>query len=247
MSPTQTDGDTVLVITARDSDTGAAVTSALQDLGVRTVRFDLADLGRAVHVSARCDGSQWQGSLTARSRDTKLRDVRSVFWCHPTPPRVWVDGMIQAQTQWVSQEALAGLAGVLGTLECLHVKHPLDIRRAQVKAGVVAAAERAGLTYHPPGWRASRPALAGSTSAPRMASSPRPSPSRRSRPARGRGSPGRRSRARRGFPFDRLAQTELRECRRWITCRSFFDMAMISTSPPCPSREESTHPPGKTT
>ncbi|WP_405628728.1 MvdC/MvdD family ATP grasp protein [Streptomyces sp. NBC_01174] len=156
MSPVRTDGDTVLVITDRDSDTGDAVTLALQDLGVRIVRFDLADLGRTVSVSARCDGGRWQGSLTVRSRVTKLCDVRSVFWCHPTPPRVWVDGMTQAQTQWASQEALAGLAGVLGTLECLHVNHPSDIRRAQVKAGVVAAAERAGLTV-PPTWIGSIP------------------------------------------------------------------------------------------
>ncbi|MDX3376493.1 hypothetical protein PV390_19025 [Streptomyces sp. ME02-6991-2A] len=156
MSPIQTDGDTVLVITDRDSDAGDAVTLALQDLGVRTVRFDLADLGRTVCVSARCDGGRWQGSLTVRSRVTKLRDVRSVFWCHPTPPRVWVDGMTQAQTQWASQEALAGLAGVLGTLECLHVNHPSDIRRAQIKAGVVAAAERAGLTV-PATWIGSLP------------------------------------------------------------------------------------------
>ncbi|WP_326620412.1 hypothetical protein OHA57_34770 [Streptomyces anulatus] len=156
MSPVRTDGDTVLVITDRDSDTGDAVTLALQVLGVRIVRFDLADLGRTVSVSARCDNGLWQGSLTVRSRVTELRAVRSVFWCHPTPPRVWVDGMTQAQTQWASQEALAGLAGVLGTLECLHVNHPSDIRRAQIKAGVVAAAERAGLTV-PPTWIGSLP------------------------------------------------------------------------------------------
>ncbi|WP_098893935.1 MvdC/MvdD family ATP grasp protein [Streptomyces sp. t99] len=156
MSPVQADGGTVLVITARNSDTGDAVNLALQDFGVRTVRFDLTDLGRTVSLSARCDGGQWQGSLSVRSRVTKLRDVRSVFWCHPTPPRVWVDGMTQAQTQWASQEALAGLAGVLGTLDCLHVNHPSDTRRAQVKAGVVAAAERAGLTV-PPTWIGSIP------------------------------------------------------------------------------------------
>lgn len=156
MSSIQTDGNTVLVITARNSDTGDAVTLALQGLGVRTVRFDLADLGRTVSVSARCDAGQWQGSLTVRSRVTKLRDVWSVFWCHPTPPRVWADGMTQAQMQWASQEALAGLAGVLGTLDCLHVNRPSDIRRAQNKVGVVAAAERAGLTV-PPTWIGSLP------------------------------------------------------------------------------------------
>lgn len=75
MSPIRTNGDTVLVITARDSDTGDAVTLALQDLGVRTVRFDLADLSRTVSVSARCDAGQWQGLLTVRSRATRLRDV----------------------------------------------------------------------------------------------------------------------------------------------------------------------------
>lgn len=156
MSPIQTDGDTVLVITARNSDTADAVTLALQGLGVRTVRFDLADLGRTVSVSARCDAGQWQGSFTVRSHVTRLRDVRSVLWCHPTPPRVWVDGMAQAQTQWASPEALDGLAGVPGTLECLHVNHPSDVRRAQIKAGVVAAAERAGLTV-PPTWIGSLP------------------------------------------------------------------------------------------
>ncbi|MFE7338120.1 MvdC/MvdD family ATP grasp protein [Streptomyces griseus] len=149
--PVDQDGDTVLVITARDSDTGDAVTLALQDLGVRTARFDLADLGRTVSVSARCDDGQWQGSLTVRSRVTRLRDVRSVFWCHPTPPRVWAESMTQAQVRWASHEALAGLVGVLGCLACLHVNHPDDFRRAQIKAGVITAAEGAGLNV-PPTW-----------------------------------------------------------------------------------------------
>ncbi|MFE9238012.1 hypothetical protein [Streptomyces sp. NPDC007007] len=118
---------------------------APQGFGVRTVRFDLADLGRTVSVSARCDGGRWQGSLTVRSHVTRLRDVRSVLWCHPTPPRVWVDGMTQAQTQWASQEVLAGLAGVLGTLDCLQVNHPSDIRRAQIKAGVITCRTHASV------------------------------------------------------------------------------------------------------
>lgn len=152
-------GDTVLVVTARESDTGDAVTLALQDLGARVVRFDLADLGRTVSLSARCDAGRWQGSLTVRSRVTRLRDVRSVQWWHPTPPRVWAAGMTQAQTRWASQEALAGLAGVLGTLDCLHVNRPADIRRAQVKADVIASAERAGLNV-PPTWIGSLPSAA---------------------------------------------------------------------------------------
>ncbi|MGW2590310.1 hypothetical protein ACWCXC_08565 [Streptomyces sp. NPDC001515] len=150
-------GSTVLVVTERESDTGDAVTLALQDLSVRVARFDLADVARRhVVLNAQCRGGRWDGSLAVGSRITDLDDIRAILWFHPGVPRIRVNGMTSAEARWASGEATAGLAGVLGSLDCLHVNHPADIRRAEVKADVVAAAERSGLAV-PPTWIGSDP------------------------------------------------------------------------------------------
>ncbi|MFD7861393.1 hypothetical protein [Streptomyces sp. NPDC059783] len=153
-------GSTVLVVTERESDTGDAVTLALQDLSVRVVRFDLADVARRhVVLNAQCRKGRWEGSLTVGARITDLADIRAILWFHPGVPRIRVDGMTPAEARWASGEATAGLAGVLGSLDCLHVNHPADIRRAEVKADVLAAAERCGLAV-PPTWIGSDPSSA---------------------------------------------------------------------------------------
>ncbi|MGW2652162.1 hypothetical protein ACWC1D_00645 [Streptomyces sp. NPDC001478] len=153
-------GSTVLVVTERMSDTGDAVTLALQDLSVRVVRFDLADVARRhVVLNAQCRKGRWEGALAVGSRITDLNEVRAILWFHPGVPRIRVDGMTSAEARWASGEATAGLAGVLGSLDCLHVNHPADIRRAEVKADVLAVAERYGLVV-PPTWIGSDPSSA---------------------------------------------------------------------------------------
>jgi hypothetical protein len=144
------------VVTTRQDITADRVLISLYAAGADVLRLDMADWP-SVRLDATCTGAGWTGTLTAPGRTVRLEEIDAVWWWHPTPAVIHA-GRTKAEAQWASQEATAGLAGVLAALDCQHVNHPASTYAAQSKPDVLAQAVRCGLRVpdswignHPPG------------------------------------------------------------------------------------------------
>ncbi|WUW00192.1 ATP-grasp ribosomal peptide maturase [Streptomyces sp. NBC_01471] len=117
----------------------------------RVVRLDLADFPHHVRLTA--SGPDWAGMLSVRDHHVRLEDIRTVWWWHPQRARLRAGaGMLPEQAEWASNEATAGVTGVLAALpDCLHVNHPTATHAAQSKPDVLVQAPRCGLPV-PPTW-----------------------------------------------------------------------------------------------
>ncbi|MFB7270672.1 MvdC/MvdD family ATP grasp protein [Streptomyces sp. NPDC056244] len=137
----------VCVLTTQGDRTADRVILRLHALGVPVIRVDAADFPHSARLDARMDSSaaRWSGTLTAHGRTTSLDEVRAVFWWHPGKIRTTADGLTPRQAEWLGREATAGFVGVLASLDCLHLNHPLATHAAQSKADALAQAARCGL------------------------------------------------------------------------------------------------------
>ncbi|RKN59671.1 ATP-grasp ribosomal peptide maturase [Streptomyces klenkii] len=140
----------VLVATEADDVTADMVITELNRRNVPVVRFNPADIGEALTVSARfgtCPAPV-AGQVRTPSRTTGLEDVRAVYWRRPT----WPDfqHLRSDDARFAAAQVRYGLGGTLYALDVpLWVNHPLRNAAADYKPAQLALAQRLGLTVPP--------------------------------------------------------------------------------------------------
>lgn len=136
----------VLVVTEADDSTADMVIAQLNRRGVPVVRFDPADIGTELTVSARIGTcpAVVVGQVRTPSRTLDLTDVRAVYWRRPRWPGF--PHLSADDAAFATAHTRMGLAGALFALEGpLWVNHPLRIVAADYKPAQLALAQRLGL------------------------------------------------------------------------------------------------------
>ncbi|GGV56068.1 ATP-grasp ribosomal peptide maturase [Streptomyces griseoloalbus] len=142
--------NTVLVATEANDTTADMVITHLNRLGVRVARFNPADIGASLTVSARfgtCPALE-AGQLRTSSRTVRLDRIRSVYWRRPVWPAF--DSLPGVDAQYAAAQVRYGLGGILYSLRtCVWVNHPLRNAAADYKPAQLALARHMGLTVPP--------------------------------------------------------------------------------------------------
>ncbi|WP_262058040.1 ATP-grasp ribosomal peptide maturase [Streptomyces sp. STR69] len=146
---TETDGP-VLVATEPLDLTADMVIAELNRKGVEVVRFNPADIGTDLAVSARFGGlpAPVVGQLRTQSRTVALEHARAVYWRRPGWPTF--AHLEAADARYAAAQVRYGLGGILYALDGpLWVNHPLRDAAADYKPAQLAVAQRLGLTVPP--------------------------------------------------------------------------------------------------
>ncbi|MEU1778644.1 ATP-grasp ribosomal peptide maturase [Streptomyces abikoensis] len=140
----------VLVATEADDLTADMVINELNRRNVPVVRFNPADIGADLTVSARfgiCPAPV-AGQMHTPSRTADLSRVRAVYWRRPEWPRF--PYLPPDDSRFAAAQVRYGLGGILYALDGpLWVNHPLRIAVADYKPTQLALAQRLGLTVPP--------------------------------------------------------------------------------------------------
>jgi ATP-grasp ribosomal peptide maturase len=140
----------VLVATEADDITADMVITELNRRSVPVVRFNPADIGADLTVSARfgtCPAPV-AGQVRTPSRTTDLAQLRAVYWRRPVWPTFQHLGDDDAR--FAAAQVRYGLGGTLYALDSpLWVNHPLRNAAADYKPAQLALAQRLGLTVPP--------------------------------------------------------------------------------------------------
>ncbi|WP_327189084.1 ATP-grasp ribosomal peptide maturase [Streptomyces xinghaiensis] len=135
----------VLVVTEADDLTADMVISELNRRYVPVVRFNPADIGVGLTVSARfgtCPVSM-AGQVRTPSRAADLTRVRAVYWRRPQWPAF--SHLEPDDARFAAAQVRFGLGGTLYSMDCpLWVNHPLRIAAADYKPAQLALAQRLG-------------------------------------------------------------------------------------------------------
>lgn len=137
----------VLVATEADDLTADMVIAELNRRGVPVVRFNPADIGADLTVSARFGTCPVPvaGQVRTPSRSVDLTTVRSVYWRRPVWPAFGHLGADDAR--FAAAQVRYGLGGILYALDGpLWVNHPQRNAAADYKPAQLAVAQRLGLT-----------------------------------------------------------------------------------------------------
>ncbi|MEV8480057.1 ATP-grasp ribosomal peptide maturase [Streptomyces sp. NPDC051173] len=140
----------VVVATEADDQTADMVITELNRRNVPVVRFNPADIGADLAVSARfgtCPAPM-AGQVRTPSRIAGLAGIRSLYWRRPTWPDFGhLDG---PDARFAAAQVRHGLGGVLYALPgCRYVNHPLRNLEAEHKPLQLAVAQRLRLTVPP--------------------------------------------------------------------------------------------------
>ncbi|MGV9687514.1 ATP-grasp ribosomal peptide maturase [Streptomyces sp. NPDC003444] len=145
-----TEESPVLVATEADDVTADMVITELNRRDVPVVRFNPADIGESLTVSARfgtCPAPV-AGQVRTPSRTADLSRVRSVYWRRPewpSFPRLSPD-----DSRFAAAQVRHGLGGTLYALNGpLWVNHPLRVAAADHKPAQLALAQRLGFAVPP--------------------------------------------------------------------------------------------------
>ncbi|MFF1558370.1 ATP-grasp ribosomal peptide maturase [Streptomyces sp. NPDC058279] len=136
----------VLVATEADDVTADMVITELNRRGVPVVRFNPAEIGDGLTVSARYGirPAHAAGRMLTPSRAAHLDDARAVYWRRPTWPAF--PHLSPDDARFAAAQTRYGLGGVLHALTGpLWVNHPLRNAEADYKPHQLAQAERLGL------------------------------------------------------------------------------------------------------
>ncbi|MBX9425566.1 ATP-grasp ribosomal peptide maturase [Streptomyces lateritius] len=137
----------VLVATEADDITADMVIRELNRRDVPVVRFNPADIGGDLTVSARfgtCPAPV-VGQVRTPSRTADLARIRSVYWRRPEWPSF--PGLPPDDSRFAAAQVRYGLGGTLYALDGpLWVNHPLRIAAADYKPAQLALAQRLGFT-----------------------------------------------------------------------------------------------------
>ncbi|MFI1191270.1 ATP-grasp ribosomal peptide maturase [Streptomyces californicus] len=140
----------VLVATEVDDLTADMVITQLNRRNVPVTRFNPADIGATLTVSARFGScpAPVAGQLRTPSRTVDLAEVRSVYWRRPAWPVF--DHLGVDDARFAAAQTRYGLGGTLYALDGpLWVNHPLRNAAADYKPAQLAVAQRLGLTVPP--------------------------------------------------------------------------------------------------
>lgn len=140
----------VLVATEAEDPTADRVITHLNERAVPVVRFNLADIGDGLTVSARYGTrlARVAGRVLTPSRAARLDDVRAVYWRRPSWPTFPHLGPDDAR--FAAAQTRYGLGGVLHALDGpLWVNHPARNAEADYKPHQLALAQRLGLAVPP--------------------------------------------------------------------------------------------------
>lgn len=140
----------VLVATEADDVTADMVITELNRRSVPVVRFDPADFGADLTVSARFGTCPTPvvGQLRTPSRTTDLAQVRAVYWRRPAWPSF--QHLPDGDARFAAAQVRYGLGGTLYALDSPRwVNHPLRNAAADYKPAQLAVAQRLGLTVPP--------------------------------------------------------------------------------------------------
>ncbi|PJN34222.1 hypothetical protein CG717_06880 [Streptomyces sp. CB02613] len=140
----------VLIATEADDLTADMVISELNRRNVPVARFNPADIGAALTVSARfgSDPAPVTARLRTPSRTVELAEVRSVYWRRPVWPAF--DHLNPDDARFAAAQTRYGLGGTLYALDGpLWVNHPLRNAAADYKPAQLAVAQRLGLAVPP--------------------------------------------------------------------------------------------------
>ncbi|MFC9791278.1 ATP-grasp ribosomal peptide maturase [Streptomyces sp. NPDC127584] len=140
----------VLVLTEADDITADMVITELNRRDVPVVRFNPADIGEDLVISARfgtCPALV-VGQVRTPSRTADVAQVRSVYWRRPewpTFPHLPAD-----DSRFAAAQVRHGLGGTLYALgDPLWVNHPLRVAAADYKPAQLALARRLGFAIPP--------------------------------------------------------------------------------------------------
>ncbi|MGW1729043.1 ATP-grasp ribosomal peptide maturase [Streptomyces sp. NPDC002306] len=135
----------VLVATEEVDVTADMVIGELNRRHVPVVRFNPADLGDSLTVSAQygvCPAPV-AGQLRTRSKTAGLEHVRAVYWRRPVWPRY--EHLDTEDARFSAAQTRYGLGGILyGLDEATWVNHPLREAAADYKPRQLALAQRLG-------------------------------------------------------------------------------------------------------
>ncbi|MEV7465501.1 ATP-grasp ribosomal peptide maturase [Streptomyces kronopolitis] len=140
-----TDEKPVLVATEADDLTADLVIAELNRRSVPVARFNPADIGTDLTVSARfgtCPAPV-AGQVRTPSRSVELTTVRSVYWRRPVWPAF--DHFSVDDARFAAAQVRYGLGGILYALDGpLWVNHPQRNAAADYKPAQLAMAQRLG-------------------------------------------------------------------------------------------------------
>lgn len=140
----------VLVATEADDITADMVITELNRRDVPVVRFNPADIGEDLTVSARFGTCPTPvvGQVRTPSRTVDLPRVRSVYWRRPEWPSF--PHLSPDDSRFAAAQVRYGLGGTLYALDGpLWVNHPLRIAEADYKPAQLALAQQLGFTVPP--------------------------------------------------------------------------------------------------
>ncbi|MFI6277880.1 ATP-grasp ribosomal peptide maturase [Streptomyces sp. NPDC050988] len=141
-----TDEKPVLVATEADDLTADMVIAELNRRSVPVARFNPADIGADLTVSARFGtcSAPVAGQIRTPSRAVDLATVRSVYWRRPVWPVF--DHLGVDDARFATAQVRYGLGGILYAFDGpLWVNHPLRNTAADYKPAQLAVAQRLGL------------------------------------------------------------------------------------------------------
>lgn len=142
---TTTDKGPVVVATEADDVTADMVITELNRRDVPVVRFNPADIGESLTVSARFGA--WPmpvaGKLRTRTRTADLPTVRAVYWRRPKWPSF--PRLSSDDARFAAAQVRYGLGGILYALDSpLWVNHPLRVAAADYKPAQLVHAQQLG-------------------------------------------------------------------------------------------------------
>ncbi|MCY0923297.1 MULTISPECIES: ATP-grasp ribosomal peptide maturase [Streptomyces] len=147
---TKTEKRPVLVVTEADDITADMVITELNRRKVPVVRFNPADIGEGLTVSARfgtCPAPV-AGQVRTPSRTADLAVVRSVYWRRPEWPTF--SHLPPDDSRFAAAQVRYGLGGTLYALDGpLWVNHPLRVAAADYKPAQLALAQQLGFIIPP--------------------------------------------------------------------------------------------------
>ncbi|HWR48550.1 MAG TPA: hypothetical protein VN327_13205 [Pseudonocardiaceae bacterium] len=114
---------TVLILGRNLDPSVDRLVEALGERQVPVFRTDLAAFPQALTLDARLGPRGWDGVLATPHREVRLRDIRSVWYRHPSHFEL-PEGMSGPERRHAAAEARCGLSGVLSSLDVLWVNHP---------------------------------------------------------------------------------------------------------------------------
>jgi ATP-grasp ribosomal peptide maturase len=114
---------TVLILAREIEPQVDRVVEELIARDVPVFRSDLAAFPQTLTLDARLEPDGWNGTLATERRCVRLREIRSVWYRHPSH-FVLPEGMSRPERRHAAAEARVGVAGVLCSLDALWVNYP---------------------------------------------------------------------------------------------------------------------------